>query len=134
MHLAFSGIWTLLLFLIVIGAIGLGLMIALIIFVFSRRNRETPSQITVSNQEPPQQEDMSQIIKRIDDYHREDTQRHNRWHYQTLGLVLFGFALAVTSLAVVNVSALATIVSIVEAVIFVVGGFCLVIYANTKFK
>ena len=130
MHSAVSGIWILLLFLVVIGAIGLGLMIALTLFVFSRRNRETPSQITVSKQENPSQEDMSQIIKRIDDYHREDTQRQNRWHYQSLGYVLFAFALATTGLAIANVSALATRISATEAVIFVVGGIALSIYSN----
>ena len=130
MYPAVSGIWILLLFLLVIGAIGLGLMIALIIFVFSRRNRETPSQTTVSNQGSPPQGDVSQIMQRIDEYHREDTQRQNRWHYQNLSYVLYAFGVAVTGLAIANVSTLATRVSIVEAVIFILLGIAFSIYAN----
>ena len=133
MHPAFGGIWTLLLFLVVIGSIGLGLMIALVIFVFCRRNRETPSQTTVHNQESPRQEDMSQIMQRIDDHHREDTQTQNRRHYWNLSWLLYGFAIAVTNLAIANVNPLATIVSTVEAVIFVLGGIALSIYA-TRFR
>ena len=134
MHSAVSGIWILLLFLVVIGAIGLGLMIALTLFVFSRRNRETPSQITVSKQENPSQEDMSQIIKRIDDYHREDTQRQNRWHYQMLGFVMLGFGLAVANFAIAQVTPLATIISSVEAAIFVMLGIFLSTFYANRFR
>ncbi len=130
MYPAVNGIWILLLFLLVIGAIGLGLIIALIIFIFSRRNRETPPQIAVSNQQSPQQGDMSQIMQRIDDYHREDTQRQHRWHYQNLSYVLYAFGIGVTGLAIANVSTLATTVSIVEAVIFGLGGIAVSMYAN----
>ena len=133
MYTPLSGIWTLLLFLVVIGAIGLGLLIALIIFIFSRRNREIPPQITASNQENPQQVDMSQVMQRIEDYHKKDTQRQNRRHYQNLSYVLYAFAIAVTGLAAAKVSPLATTVSIVEAVIFVLGGIALTIYA-TRFR
>ncbi len=134
MYPPLSGIGTLLLFLVVIGAIGLGLMIALIIFVFSRRNRETPPQITVHNQESPRQEDMSQIMNRIDDYHREDTQRQNRWHYQMLGFVMLGFGLAVANFAIAQVTPLATIISSVEAAIFVVLGIFLSTFYANRFR
>jgi Flp pilus assembly protein TadB len=130
MHPAFSGIWILLLCLVVIGSIGLGLMMALIIFVFSRRNRETPPQITVHNQESPHQTDMSQVMKRIEDYHREDTQRQNRWHFQSLGYVLLGFCLATTGLAIAKVTPLATIVSAIEAAVFFLGALFCFIHSN----
>ena len=73
--------------------------------------------------------DIEELSQKIDRYHEEDTNRAKNYRYQSLSYILWGFALATTSIAYATRDWLATIF----AAVFLIGGFMLLWYSK-KFR
>jgi Flp pilus assembly protein TadB len=130
-----GGIFILLVALLIIAAVGLGLLIALVILVFGQKpgklEQESTARTNNTNQENPPKgstdERIAEVSKKIDNYHAEDVKRAKGDRYERIGFVTFGFAVATTGLAAVRINIISTIVSIIMAVAFWVIGAVLML-------
>ncbi len=73
--------------------------------------------------------DIEELSKKIDKYREEDTNKSERYRYQDLSYILWGFALGVVGIAYAE----SDWVLCVIAVIFLIGGFW-VLWYSTRFR
>lgn len=113
---------------LILGVISFGLLKLLSMFIGNQRNYSRQETETAPNEANPKQEDNEQLatlIKKIDEYHDQDTKRYKGDRFETLMLVLWGFALTTSGLALAMISIprtgwtiSATTVSIIAAILF----------------
>jgi len=72
---------------------------------------------------------IEELSKKIDKYHEQDIKRAKNYKYQSLGYILFGFAIATSSLLLATRDCS---YAVVAGILYIGGSFLL--WYSTKFK